>query len=50
MLEKASRIDDGDLIEYLSKRIADIWRNGPKSVTQSSNRIIKTTEGRVDRG
>ncbi len=50
MLEKASRIDDLDLIEYLSKRIADIWRDGPKLVTQSPKRIITTTEGRFDRG
>jgi len=50
MLEKASMIDDLDLIEYLSKRIAGIWRDGPKLVTQSPKRIITTTEGRVDRG
>jgi transcriptional regulator with XRE-family HTH domain len=50
MLEKASRIDDADLIEYLSKRIADIWRKGPKLVAQSPNRIITTTKGRADRG
>ena len=50
MLEKASRIDDLDLIKYLSKRIADIWRDGPKLVSQSPNRIITTTERRADRG
>ena len=50
MLEKASMIDDLDLIEYLSKKIADIWRDGPKWVTQSPKRIITSTEGRVDRG
>jgi len=50
MLEKASIIDDLDLIKYLSKRIADIWRDGPKVVTQSPNKIITTTEGRADRG
>jgi len=50
MLEKASRIDDSDLIEYLSKRIADIWRDGPNLDTQSPKRIFTTTEGRVDRG
>jgi transcriptional regulator with XRE-family HTH domain len=50
LLDKASKIDDVDLIQYLSKRIADIWRNGPKLVTQSLKRIITTTEGRANRG
>ena len=50
MIEKASIIDDLDLIEYLSKKIAEIWRDGPKLVAQSPERIITTTEERVDRG
>jgi|GEM_PF-679595 len=50
MLDKASKIDDIELIEYLSKRIAGIWQNGPKLVTQYPKRIIKTTKGRSDRG
>lgn len=29
MLEKAAVINDFDLIEYLSNKIADIWRCGP---------------------
>lgn len=48
MLENAVRIDDLDLIEYLSKKIADIWQNGPKLGVQSPD-IITTTEQRVDR-
>ena len=43
MLEKASMIDDLDLIEYLSKRIADIWREGPRSGAQSPKRIATTS-------
>ena len=48
MLENAVRIDDLDLIEYLSKKIADIWQNGPKLGVQSPD-IITATEERVDR-
>ena len=43
MLEKASMIDDFDLIGYLSKRIADIWLDGPKLVAQAPKRITTTT-------
>ena len=43
MLEKASMINDLDLIEYLSKRIADIWRDGPRLGAQSPKRITTTT-------
>ena len=43
MLEKASMIDDLDLIEYLSKRIADIWRDGPKLGAKSPKKIATTT-------
>ena len=50
MIEKASMIDDLDLIEYLSKKIAGIWRDGPKVVSQSPKKIITTTERRVDNG
>ena len=50
MLEKASIIDDLDLIEYLSKKISDIWRDGPKLAAQSPRSIITTTKERIDRG
>ena len=43
MLAKASLIDDLDLIKYLSKRIADIWRDGPRLGAQSPKRITTTT-------
>ena len=49
MLENAARIDDSDLIEYLSKKIANIWQDGPKSGGQSTKNIITTTKERVDR-
>lgn len=42
MLEKASMIDDIDLIEYLSKKLADIWRAGPKMDSQSAIRVAET--------
>jgi transcriptional regulator with XRE-family HTH domain len=44
MLEKASMIDDSDLIVYLSDKIADIWQNGPKMVNGSQKRNITTVE------
>ena len=50
MLENASRIDDLELIAYLSKKIADIWQDGPKLRAQSSARIIATTEEKASRG
>jgi transcriptional regulator with XRE-family HTH domain len=43
MLEKASLIDDFDLIEYLSKKIAGIWQDGPKSAAPASKKTAKTT-------
>jgi transcriptional regulator with XRE-family HTH domain len=49
MLENAFRIDDFDLIEYLSKKIADIWRDGPKWAEPSPKRIIKTTGEKANR-
>ena len=49
MLENAARIDDLDLIEYLSKKIADIWQNGPRSGEQSPQNLITTTKKSVDR-
>lgn len=30
MLEKASRIDDVELIKYISQKISDAWREGPR--------------------
>lgn len=50
MLENASRIDDIELIAYLSKKIADIFQDGPKLGTQSSTRIITTTDEKANRG
>jgi transcriptional regulator with XRE-family HTH domain len=38
MLEKAAVIDDYDLIEYLSQKIAGIWQNGPKTDASSSKK------------
>ncbi len=43
MLEKASVIDDMDLIEYLSKKIASIWQEGPKLAAPSSKKAITNT-------
>ena len=43
MLEKASVIDDVDLIAYLSQKIAGIWQAGPKLATPSSKKTITTT-------
>ena len=49
MLENASRIDDLDLIVYLSQKIAEIWRDGPKWVAPSPKRIITTTGEKANR-
>jgi transcriptional regulator with XRE-family HTH domain len=43
MLEKASLIDDLELIEYLSQKLADIWRAGPRMDDPSAKRTAKTT-------
>ena len=43
MLEKAGAIDDVELIEYLSKKIAGIWQDGPKTAAPSSKKTVKTT-------
>ena len=43
MLEKASVIEDVDLIEYLSQKIAGIWQEGPKLGASSSKKTITTT-------
>jgi hypothetical protein len=43
MLEKAAVIDDFDLIEYLSIKIAGIWQDGPKTAALSSKKTVKTT-------
>ena len=43
MLQKAAVIDDVDLIEYLSKKIAGIWQDGPKTAAASSKKTVKTT-------
>ena len=50
MLEKASVIDDSDLIAYLSNKIADIWQNGPKVAMESQKINIITDEEGFDRG
>ena len=39
MLEKAAIIDDFDLMEYLSNKIADIWRDGPTQEIASPKEI-----------
>ena len=49
MIEKAAMIDDSDLIEYLSERIAAILKEGPAADSPSSTKILATTEGRHDR-
>jgi len=49
MLENAAQIDDLDLIAYLSKKIAGIWRDGPKLVAQSTKNHFTTAKERVDR-
>ena len=49
MIEKAAMIDDSDLIEYLSERIAAILREGPAADTPSSTKKLASTEGRYDR-
>jgi len=49
MLENASRIDELDLIEYLSQKIAEIWRDIPKWVAPSPKRIITTTGEKANR-
>ena len=49
MLEKAARIDDVDLIEYLSERISAILKEGPATGSTSSNQKHASTEGRYDR-
>jgi transcriptional regulator with XRE-family HTH domain len=50
MLEKASMIEDSDLITYLSDKIADIWQNGPKMAIGTKKINIKTVEERVNHG
>ena len=34
----------------ISKKISDIWRDGPKTESQSITRIIATTEESANRG
>ena len=48
MLEKAARIDDVDLIEYLSERISSILKEGPATDSISLNQKRASTEGRYD--
>ena len=48
MIEKAAMIDDSDLIEYLSERIAAILKEGPSADSTSSTKILASTEGRTD--
>ena len=49
MLEKASRIDDVELIKYLSEKISEIWRGGPQLAADFSKGMSSNTEGRTDR-
>ena len=48
MIEKAAMIDDSDLIEYLSERIAAILKEGPRADSVSSTELLASTEGRSD--
>jgi hypothetical protein len=50
MLEKAAGMDDFDLIEYLSRRIAGILQEGPAADSPFPKRIIASMEGRFDHG
>ena len=43
MLEKAAVINDFDLIEYLSNKIADIWRDGPSQEIASPKEMTTKT-------
>ncbi len=43
MIEKASVIEDMELIEYLSQKIAGIWQAGPKLAAPSSKKTLTTT-------
>ena len=49
MIEKAAMIDDSDLIEYLSEKIAAILKEGPATASASSPNKLATTLGRYDR-
>jgi transcriptional regulator with XRE-family HTH domain len=49
MLEKASRIDDVELIKYLSEKISEIWRGGPQLAADFPNGMSSNTKGRTDR-
>lgn len=42
MLERAAVIEDFDLLEYLSKKIAGIWQDGPQAAAAPSKKTIKT--------
>ena len=50
MLEKAAIINDLDLIDYLSKKIADIWQHGPQGIEPSPKKITSAAKRRIDRG
>ena len=43
MLENASKLEDFELIGYLSDKIADIWREGPIVSEQSRNKLTTST-------
>ena len=43
MLENASRLEDLELIGYLSDKIADIWREGPVVSDQSRSKLTSST-------
>ena len=43
LLENACRLDDSELIEYLSCKIADIWRQGPQMPAQSENKLTQSS-------
>jgi len=43
MLEKAAVINDLELMEYLSNKIADIWRDGPAQGIVSKKKMTTST-------
>ena len=50
MLEKAAIINDLELIDYLSQKIADIWQHGPQGIEKSSKKISSDAKRRIERG
>ena len=49
MFENASRIDDFELLEYLSKKIAGIWQDGPILAEQLSSKTTTNSGEKANR-